>query len=87
VVQCIYYSLAHCYASTVKELETATGRKFKHLHILGGGSQDVYLNSLTAEATGLQVHVGPVEGTVIGNLMVQLMTTGAPERLERVFQN
>lgn len=82
VVQCIYHSLARFYADTVNELETATGRKFRYLHILGGGSQDKYLNSLTARETGLQVYAGPIEGTVIGNLMVQMMTDGTLDSLE-----
>ena len=86
VVQCIYHSLARCYADTVKELETATGRKFHSLYIMGGGSQDRYLNALTAKETGLKVYVGPVEGTVIGNLMVQMMTDGVLDSLETARQ-
>lgn len=82
VVQCIYHSLAKSYADTAKELAVATGRTFTSLHIMGGGSQDVYLNTLTAAATGLTVYTGPIEATVIGNLMVQLMTAGVLPDLE-----
>jgi len=82
VLQCIYYSLAQCYADTVAELTKATGRTFTSLHIMGGGSQDVYLNALTAAATGRTVFTGPIEATVIGNLMVQMMAAGALPDLE-----
>ena len=82
VVQCIYHSLAKRYADTVKELEAATGRNFHSLHIFGGGCQDTYLNNLTAAATGLKVYAGPIEGTVIGNLMVQMLADGALDSLE-----
>ena len=82
VIQCIYYSLAKSYADTVAQLEEATGRKFTTLHILGGGSQDSYLNTLTAKATGLTVYAGPVEGTATGNLMVQMMAAGEINSLE-----
>ena len=82
VLQCIYYSLAKCYADTAAQLAHATGREFTTLHILGGGSQDRHLNALTAEATGLTVYAGPIEGTAIGNLMVQMMAAGEIDNLE-----
>ena len=43
------------------------------MHIVGGGSQDMYLNQLTADATGLTVYAGPTEGTALGNLIVQMI--------------
>ena len=43
---------------------------------MGGGCQDLYLNALTAEATGLEVFAGPIEGTAIGNLIVQMVAAG-----------
>ena len=82
VVQCIYYSLAKCYADTIEQLAGITGRKFTTLHILGGGSQDSYLNALTADATGIAVYAGPIEGTAIGNLMVQMMAAEEIDSLE-----
>jgi rhamnulokinase len=42
------------------------------LFIVGGGSQNLYLNRLTAEATGLEVIRGPQESSTIGNFAVQL---------------
>ena len=76
VLQCIYHSLANCYAKTVVDLGEITGRNFTDIHIVGGGSQDAYLNTLTANATGCTVHAGPTEATVVGNIMVQMITAG-----------
>ena len=46
------------------------------MNIVGGGSQDGYLNQLTADATGLPVYAGPTEATALGNLMVQMLAAG-----------
>ena len=76
LVQCVYKSLAACYAKAVATLSGLVGRTFTSMNIVGGGCQDKYLNSLTAEATGLEVVAGPVEGTAIGNLVVQMIAGG-----------
>ncbi len=76
VMAVIYSSLAKSYADTVRELEDITGRTFSRLHIVGGGCQDMLLNRKTKEATGKEVYAGPVEGTALGNLMVQMLKDG-----------
>jgi rhamnulokinase len=76
LVQCVYRSLAQSYAREAKLLASITGRDYTTLNIVGGGSQDTYLNELTAEATGLEVVAGPTEGTAIGNLIVQMISSG-----------
>jgi len=43
---------------------------------VGGGSQNELLNQMTADACNRQVVAGPVEGTAIGNILVQAMATG-----------
>lgn len=70
---CIYHSLAEGYAGAIEQLGQLTGREITAVNIVGGGSQDGYLNQLTANATGLPVYAGPTEGTALGNLMVQMM--------------
>lgn len=72
----IYNSLAKCYAGTVEELESITGKKYDRIHIVGGGSNAEYLNRLTAQATGLPVYAGPTEATAIGNVAAQMITAG-----------
>ena len=75
-MQCVYNSLTQDYRRAVQELQTLTGRTYTSLNIVGGGSQDNYLNQLTADATGLTVFAGPTEGTALGNLLVQMIRAG-----------
>ena len=76
LMQCVYKSLAACYADAIRNLSEITGKTFTSVNIVGGGCQDRYLNELTAEATGLEVFTGPIEGTAIGNLIVQMIAAG-----------
>lgn len=76
VLRCVYRSLALSYKESIEQLERITGKRFKQIHIVGGGSQNELLNRWTAECSGLDVYAGPVEATVIGNLAVQLMADG-----------
>ncbi len=73
VMQCVYRSLAGCYRDTVRNLERLTGKTYTSINIVGGGCQDMYLNEMTAKAAALPVYAGPVEGTAIGNLLVQMI--------------
>ena len=73
---CVYHSLAECYAQTVEEICDVVGRRPEALHIIGGGSQDGYLNELTAKALGITVYTGPTEATAIGNVLAQMMSAG-----------
>ena len=73
---CVYHSLAQSYAQSIQELSTLTGKSYTAVNIVGGGSQDGYLNRLTANATGLPVYAGPTEATALGNLMVQMLAAG-----------
>ena len=76
VMQTIYNSLADDYRRAVQTLQTLTGKTYTSINIVGGGSQDDYLNQRTANATGLPVCAGPTEGTALGNLMVQFLAAG-----------
>jgi Sugar (pentulose and hexulose) kinases len=69
----IYNSLAKCYAQTTEEIEKLTGKHYDSIHIIGGGSNAVYLNELTAKYTGRKVIPGPSEATAIGNLICQMI--------------
>lgn len=69
----VYASLAECYARTIKGIEESTGRTYTRLHIVGGGGNAGYLNELTAKSTGKELHVGPTEGTAIGNIVCQMI--------------
>ena len=53
-----------------------TGKRCSAINIVGGGSQNDYLNQLTANHTGRTVYAGLTEGTALGNLMVQMIGRG-----------
>ena len=72
----IYRSLAICYKQATEEIENITGKHFDSINIVGGGSNAVYLNELTANETGRVVNAGPGEATAIGNLGAQLIADG-----------
>ena len=77
----IYNSLAKCYGDTVEEIEGLTGKRYDTIYVVGGGSNAVYLNQLTAKYTGRRVSAGPGEATAIGNVMVQMLHDGTFENL------
>lgn len=77
----VYNSLAVCYREKLKEIEKLTGVKYDRIHIIGGGSNAVYLNELTARYTGVPVHAGPGEATAIGNILTQMLEAGEFENL------
>jgi sugar (pentulose or hexulose) kinase len=76
VAKIILDSLAFRYASVLQLIEALTGKRINGVHVIGGGSQNRYLNQATANATGLSVLAGPSEATVIGNLLVQAISAG-----------
>lgn len=76
LLYCIYASLAECYKEALDAMGRKLGKKFKTLNVIGGGSQDKFLNELTAKAAGVQVVAGPAEATALGNLMVQMIARG-----------
>lgn len=75
LARCIYDSLALCYAAELEKLERITGRTITQLHIVGGGSNNDFLNQLTADVCGINVLAGPGEATAIGNIIVQMVAT------------
>ena len=82
IIRAILESLAFKYRSTIAEIEEITGQKIGRLHAVGGGIQNEVLSQLTADALGSEVIAGPIEGTVIGNIGVQAITTGAVKNLQ-----
>jgi len=73
IMQTVYISLAEDYKKTIASLEKLSGKTYTSVNIVGGGSQDMYLNQMTANACGLPVYAGPTEGTALGNLLVQMI--------------
>ena len=80
--RCIFDSLSDAYAQSLRELEDAANVKVKEINIIGGGSSNDLLNQLTADVTGLPVIAGPAEATVMGNLIIQMISAGWIANLE-----
>ncbi|MEI8094263.1 MAG: FGGY-family carbohydrate kinase [Spirochaetales bacterium] len=66
--------LAFC--KTLAEIEAIRGLRLERIHLVGGGCRNTLLCQLTADATGLPVLAGPVEGSALGNLIVQARSLG-----------
>ncbi|WP_125702252.1 rhamnulokinase [Lacticaseibacillus daqingensis] len=73
----VYDSLALTYAAAVTELKVLVPAPLTQLWVVGGGANLQALNQVTADLTGLTVWAGPTEATALGNIAVQMMTTGA----------
>lgn len=76
IVRCVLESLALAYREVLEQVTAVANHPISVVHIVGGGTQNELLNQLTADATGLPVVAGPVEATVMGNALVQLITLG-----------
>ncbi|MDG2917003.1 rhamnulokinase [Bisgaard Taxon 10/6] len=73
LARCIFDSLAMLYRKTALELAELQGKQISALHIVGGGSQNEFLNQLCADLCGMDVFAGPIEASVLGNVGCQLM--------------
>jgi rhamnulokinase len=76
VVRCILESLALKHAQTIDLLASVTGVSPREIHVVGGGARNELLCRWTADASGLPVHAGPEEATLLGNVLVQAMSLG-----------
>jgi rhamnulokinase len=68
----IFHSLAARYAKVLDRVAFHSGKKLKRLFVVGGASQNDYLNRLTKEATGLELFRGSAESSTVGNFAVQM---------------
>lgn len=75
-VRLICDSLGRGHADAVKSFEQLSGRSFKRILIVGGGSKNRLLCQATADASGLPVVSYSLEGTAVGNLANQLIGLG-----------
>jgi len=83
MIRVILESLAARYRQVLDVLEDLTGRSIEVLHIVGGGTQNDLLNRLTADAAGRRVVAGPVEATVLGNVLMQAKAAGQITSLDQ----
>lgn len=76
IMRCIYESLAMAYRYAFEQIQDCTGKIYRNIHMLGGGTKDTLLCGMTANATGCKIIAGPVEATAMGNAAVQLIAQG-----------
>ena len=81
MIRCALESLALKYRDVLEQIESLTGETSEVIHVVGGGSQNGLLNQFTADACGRPVIAGPVEATVLGNVLVQARADGALDSL------
>jgi rhamnulokinase len=74
-------SIARGHANAAANFEKMTGRKFRRILMVGGGSKNRLLCQATADAAGIPVLSFNLEGTAVGNLASQLIALGAVKDL------
>ncbi|MBY8992784.1 MAG: rhamnulokinase [Candidatus Lokiarchaeota archaeon] len=90
ISRCVFENLAFKYKHVMEQLEDVIGTKIKILHIIGGGSQNHFLNQFTANVLNIPVRAGPSEATAIGNILTQALALGEikdMKNLRRVVRN
>lgn len=84
LLRIIYESLALSYAKTIQIIEENTGYDIKTIYMFGGGIQNKLLVNLTADYTQKIIQTGPVEASVMGNIISQLLALGLIEEKDRI---
>jgi rhamnulokinase/L-fuculokinase len=82
IIRCIDESLALKYRAELEKIEECTGKKYENIYMVGGGIQSKLLCQMTSSACNCKVTAGPVEATVFGNIVVQLIASGAIKGLD-----
>ena len=68
----------------VEILQSMAPFSIKKLHVIGGGSLNRYLMQYTANSLDMPVICGPVEGTALGNVLMQIKSAGKVETLSQM---
>ena len=76
IARCIFESLAMRYRQVLGYLNDLAPFPIEKLHVIGGGTKNVYLMQMAANSVGVPVVTGPMEGTAIGNIMLQAKAAG-----------
>lgn len=75
IMRCIYESLALKYRLAFDEIKECTGKCYKKIHLVGGGTKDGLLCQMTANSCNCDVAAGPIEATAYGNIALQLIAS------------
>lgn len=76
IARCIFESLAMRYRQVLGYLKELAPFSIEKLHVIGGGTYNQHLMQFAANSIGIPVVTGPVEGTAIGNIMLQAKAAG-----------
>ncbi|QQK09011.1 rhamnulokinase [Miniphocaeibacter halophilus] len=74
IVRVAYNGIVNKYKKAIGELEELLGYKIEVLNMIGGGIRDELLCELTSKHINKKLIAGPIEASVIGNLIVQLIS-------------
>lgn len=77
VLRVAFDSLAMKYRFVFQQLEKLGDGPIDRLHIVGGGAHNDFLNQMAADAIGVPIEAGPTEATSLGNIIIQMIATGA----------
>ncbi len=69
-----------------RKLEQITGNELARIHIVGGGARNSFLCQLILNHCELEVIAGPLEGTALGNLIVQMLSSRIIGSIEEAHQ-
>lgn len=75
-MRCVYQSLACEFARTLKSISEVTGTEYERVYMVGGGTKDKLLCSLTADICEKPVVAGPAEAAALGNGISALIAMG-----------
>lgn len=89
LIRIVIESLALSYKNIINNLEKVTGEKIDTIHMFGGGIQNGLLVQLTADFTKRNVVTGPIEASVMGNIIAQLQVLGkvAAYNRQKILKN
>ncbi len=76
IARTVYRSLAYSYKEAILKIENLTGKTYKAINILGGGSKNNFLNDELEKLTHKKIILGPTEATALGNAAVQMVQYG-----------
>ena len=72
----VYNGLTKEYKTHMDTLARLVGHPIDVVNMIGGGIQDELLCEMTARVTGRTIVAGPIEGSVLGNVLMQLKAGG-----------
>ncbi|MGF1735915.1 rhamnulokinase [Photobacterium satsumensis] len=74
--RCIFDSLALRYCEVFEQLSVVSGTLLDAIQIVGGGSNNDFLNQLCADLCQVPVWAKPTEASALGNVVGQLIASG-----------